>query len=168
MGPFELMDLVGLDVGFEVAKSFYEQSGHEPRWQPHPIQAEMVAGGNLGRKTGRGYYDYSREAYRDPDPEIDVERPIVHDDELAAVAGDNGPAVLGRAVAQIINEAAFAREAQIGSPEDMDTAMQLGFNWPIGPVEWTKRFGAERAVKDSGRATRSARRGLSRLSCSEN
>ena len=58
MGPFELMDLVGVDVNFEVAKSFWEQSFHEPRWQPHPIQSRMVAAGRLGRKAGRGYYDY--------------------------------------------------------------------------------------------------------------
>ena len=48
----------GVDVNFEVAKSFWEQSFHEPRWQPHPIQARMVAAGRLGRKAGRGYYDY--------------------------------------------------------------------------------------------------------------
>ena len=55
MGPFELMDLVGIDVGFEVAKSFNEVSFGEPRWRPSPIQARMVAAGRLGRKTGRGY-----------------------------------------------------------------------------------------------------------------
>ena len=59
MGPFELMDLVGIDVGFEVSKSFYEQSFHEPRWRPSPIQARMVQAGRLGRKSGRGYYDYA-------------------------------------------------------------------------------------------------------------
>jgi 3-hydroxybutyryl-CoA dehydrogenase len=52
MGPFELMDLVGIDVGFEVAKSFEELSFGEPRWRPNPIQARMVAAGRLGRKTG--------------------------------------------------------------------------------------------------------------------
>ena len=51
MGPFELMDLVGIDVGFEVAKSFDELSFGEPRWRPSPIQARMVAAGRLGRKT---------------------------------------------------------------------------------------------------------------------
>ncbi len=70
MGPFELMDLVGIDINFEVAKSFWEQSFHEPRWQPHPIQQQMVSAGRLGRKTGRGYYDYSETAYRSPDPEV--------------------------------------------------------------------------------------------------
>jgi 3-hydroxybutyryl-CoA dehydrogenase len=68
MGPFELMDLVGIDTGFEVAKSFTELSFGEPRWRPNPIQARMVAAGRLGRKSGRGYYDYAREPYRPEDP----------------------------------------------------------------------------------------------------
>jgi 3-hydroxybutyryl-CoA dehydrogenase len=69
MGPFELMDLVGVDVNFEVAKSFWEQSFHEPRWQPHPIQARAVAAGRHGRKAGRGYYDYRDGPHRPDDPE---------------------------------------------------------------------------------------------------
>jgi 3-hydroxybutyryl-CoA dehydrogenase len=70
MGPFELMDLVGVDVGFEVAKSFAELSFGEPRWRPSPIQARMVAAGRLGRKTGRGYYEYAEDgSYRPDDPE---------------------------------------------------------------------------------------------------
>ena len=60
MGPFELMDLVGVDTGFEVSKSFYEQSFGEPRWRPSPIAARYVAAGLHGRKSGRGYYDYAR------------------------------------------------------------------------------------------------------------
>jgi 3-hydroxybutyryl-CoA dehydrogenase len=68
MGPFELMDLVGVDVNFEVAKSFWEQSFHEPRWQPHPIQARMVAAGRFGRKAGRGYYEYGPGPHRPDDP----------------------------------------------------------------------------------------------------
>jgi 3-hydroxybutyryl-CoA dehydrogenase len=70
MGPFELMDLVGVDVGYAVAKSFTELSFGEPRWKPSPIQARMVDAGRLGRKTGRGYYDYTGEGpYRPEDPE---------------------------------------------------------------------------------------------------
>ena len=59
MGPFELMDLVGVDTGFEVSKSFYAQSFGEPRWRPSPITTRYVAAGLHGRKSGRGYYDYS-------------------------------------------------------------------------------------------------------------
>ncbi len=69
MGPFELSDLVGVDTGFDVARSFYELSYGEPRWRPSPIQAQRVAAGLHGRKTGRGYYDYSGDAHRPPDPE---------------------------------------------------------------------------------------------------
>ena len=73
MGPFELMDLVGVDTGFEVALSFYELSFGEPRWRPSPISARYAAAGLHGRKSGRGYYDYGRLAeggsHREPDPE---------------------------------------------------------------------------------------------------
>jgi 3-hydroxybutyryl-CoA dehydrogenase len=68
MGPFELSDLVGVDTGFDVARSFYALSFGEPRWRPSPIQAQMVAAGLHGRKTGRGYYDYSGESHRPADP----------------------------------------------------------------------------------------------------
>jgi len=68
MGPFELMDLVGVDVGYEVALSFTELSFGEPRWKPSPIQARMVAAGRLGRKSGHGYYEYADDgSYREPD-----------------------------------------------------------------------------------------------------
>lgn len=71
MGPFELMDLVGVDVGLEISRSFFEQSFGEPRWRPSQIAVRTVAAGRLGRKSGRGYYDYSEgtDSYRAPDPE---------------------------------------------------------------------------------------------------
>ena len=71
MGPFELMDLVGVDVGLDVARSFYEQSFGEPRWRPSPITVKTVAAGRLGRKSGRGYYEYPASGEHrpaDPDP----------------------------------------------------------------------------------------------------
>ena len=71
MGPFEMMDLVGVDTGLAVSRSFYEQSFGEPRWRPSPITVRTVAAGRLGRKSGRGYYDYSGGpgSHRPPDPE---------------------------------------------------------------------------------------------------
>jgi 3-hydroxybutyryl-CoA dehydrogenase len=70
MGPFELMDLVGVDTGLEISKSFYEQSFGEPRWRPSLIAARYVAAGLYGRKSGRGYYDYAGDSpgHRDEDP----------------------------------------------------------------------------------------------------
>jgi 3-hydroxybutyryl-CoA dehydrogenase len=58
MGPFELMDLIGVDVNFAVTQSIYEQFFHEPRFRPHPIQHQMVQAGTLGRKTKKGFYTY--------------------------------------------------------------------------------------------------------------
>jgi 3-hydroxybutyryl-CoA dehydrogenase len=93
MGPFELMDLVGIDVGFEVAKSFNELSFGEPRWKPSPIQARMVAAGRLGRKTGRGYYEYAEDgSYRADDPEPPA--PGGGDGTLVSVIG-HGPVADG-------------------------------------------------------------------------
>jgi 3-hydroxybutyryl-CoA dehydrogenase len=254
MGPLELADLVGIDVGFEVSKSFWEQSFHEPRWQPSRIQARMVQAGRFGRKTGRGYYEYgpAGSAHREDDPEP----PAPGGSDAVAVAGDGrvaeelrelaersghelhrleelngaapdlivdaevgrsapdleelpGPAgatrcilcvdgslaeldlhggavgfhalpplaestlveltrssdttpaaagraesffrslgkhvewvgdapglVLGRIVCQLVNEACFALSEGVGSAEDVDAALRLGFNYPRGPLEW--------------------------------
>ena len=66
MGPFELMDLVGVDVGLDVSRSFYEQSFGEPRWRPSPITVRTVAAGRLGRKSGRGYYEYPADGFPPP------------------------------------------------------------------------------------------------------
>jgi 3-hydroxybutyryl-CoA dehydrogenase len=58
MGPFELMDLIGIDVNYAVTRSVYEQFFFDPRFRPHPIQRQMVESGTLGRKTKRGFYTY--------------------------------------------------------------------------------------------------------------
>ncbi|MBI2620523.1 MAG: 3-hydroxybutyryl-CoA dehydrogenase [Ignavibacteriales bacterium] len=58
MGPFELMDLIGIDINFSVTQSMYDQYFGEPRYRPHPIQKRMIDSGTLGRKTGTGFYSY--------------------------------------------------------------------------------------------------------------
>jgi 3-hydroxybutyryl-CoA dehydrogenase len=148
MGPFELMDLIGVDVNFGVARSFYEQSFGEPRWRPHPVQAKLVDSGRLGRKSGRGFYRYEKgKPHREQDPEVDTAQPILEDDELLErIAGPLGPEVLGRVAAGITNEACFALGEGVASADDINTAMQLGFNWPLGPLEWGNRFGWARGL----------------------
>lgn len=102
MGPFELSDLVGVDTGFDVSKSFYELSFGEPRWRPSPIQARQVAAGLHGRKTGRGYYDYSGDGEHrpaDPDPPTPNADAVVSGDGPVADAlraltsGQSGPRI---------------------------------------------------------------------------
>jgi 3-hydroxybutyryl-CoA dehydrogenase len=113
MGPFELMDLVGIDVGFEVATSFAELSFGEPRWRPSPIQARMVAAGRLGRKSGRGYYEYGDDgSYRPADP--DPPQPGGGDGSALAVLGD-GP------LADALRERARAvgYELRAGAPAEL-------------------------------------------------
>jgi 3-hydroxybutyryl-CoA dehydrogenase len=147
MGPFELMDLIGIDVKFAVAKSFWEQSFGEPRWRPSPIHERMVSAGRLGRKTGRGFYRYEKETpHRPRDPDVDLERPIFDEGELVSVAGEPAPRVLTRLGATIANEASFALGERVASAEDINTAMRLGYNWPIGPLEWGERLEWSRAL----------------------
>jgi 3-hydroxybutyryl-CoA dehydrogenase len=145
MGPFELIDLIGLDVNLSVARSFYTQGNEPERWRPSAIQEELVAAGRLGRKSGRGFYGYGEGNHRKPDPQLEIETPTLNPEQLADI-DPAAPAILPRLLAQIANEAAFALEEEIGSPADMDTAMRLGFNWPRGPLELTELLGAGRAV----------------------
>jgi 3-hydroxybutyryl-CoA dehydrogenase len=145
MGPFELIDLIGLDVNLSVARSFYSQGGEPERWRPSAIQQRMVDEGLMGRKSGQGFYQYGDGPHRDADAELDIEAPTLDPADLARI--DPAAAViLPRLLAQIANEAAFALEEGIGSPDDMDTAMRLGFNWPRGPLELTELIGAGRAA----------------------
>jgi len=237
MGPFELMDMVGIDVGFEVAKSFNELSFGEPRWKPNPIQERMARGGRHGRKSGRGYYDYTGGEHRPSDPEplepsggenravtitgsgpvaealarravaagfevlpergdvVEVRAlglppmllcadqslrsygnsdavgfhviPPVDESHLVELTGERSEQVelhwnrlgfhtewvedapglvLGRIVAQLVNEALFAIGEGVGSPEDVDAGLELGLNHPRGAYSWGRTIGFDRVL----------------------
>ncbi len=123
MGPFELMDLVGVDVGLAVARSMFEQGFGEPRWRPSPIAVRTVAAGRLGRKTGRGYYDYSsgamasggadaKQPHRPADPE-----PLPRgggDQRLVVIAGES---VLARELADAAQAAGWEVASPAGATE---------------------------------------------------
>ena len=251
MGPFELIDLVGVDVNLAIARSFFEQSFGEPRWRPNALQARLVAAGRTGRKTGRGFYEYGDGPHRAPDPvrsptggngravHVEGDGPIADrlrdalqgadfallDDaskawlmldcrlhathaveatgpravlcaasslrrcgdaraagfhtlalpeargvEITASVttdpealrrteecftalgyavehvGDAPGLVLGRIVAQLVNEAAFAQGEGVGTPEDLEVGVAVGLNHPNGPAGWTELVGAEYVV----------------------
>jgi 3-hydroxybutyryl-CoA dehydrogenase len=146
MGPFELIDLIGLDVNLTIARSFFAQGGEPERWRPSPIQERLVEEGRLGRKSGRGYYAYGEGSEREPDPELGIAAPTLDPGQLAEI-DPAANAILPRLFAQIANEAAFALEEEIASADDMETATRLGLNWPIGPLGITELIGAPRAVE---------------------
>jgi 3-hydroxybutyryl-CoA dehydrogenase len=132
MGPFELIDLIGVDVNLEVARSFFRQRPLA-RWRPHPLQQRLVEEGRLGRKSGRGFYEYGPEGER-----------------LSAPAPDPGPEtrreVRDRIVAALVNEACFAAAEGVAAPTAIDAAMKLGLNHPRGPFEWGRELGPQRLV----------------------
>jgi 3-hydroxybutyryl-CoA dehydrogenase len=146
MGPFELLDLIGLDVNLEIARSFFAQGGEPERWRPSPIQERLVAEGRLGRKSGRGYHGYDEGEEREPDPDLGIDAPTLDPEQLSKI-DPAAEEVLSRLFAQIANEAAFALEEEIASPEDMETAMRLGFNWPLGPFGIADLIGRRRAFE---------------------
>lgn len=145
MGPFELIDLIGLDTNLAIARSFFIQGGEPERWRPSPIQERLVEEGRLGRKSGHGFYEYGEGSEREIDPELGILAPTLDPEKLARI-DPTAPEILSRLFAQIANETAYALQDRIASPGDMDTALQLGLNWPLGPLSFAERIGAERAL----------------------
>jgi 3-hydroxybutyryl-CoA dehydrogenase len=154
MGPFELMDLVGIDVNFTVSTSVWEQMGRPARLQPHPIQEELYRNGKLGRKTGSGFYSYQAQAAQ-PTVQRETHPLNLPSGALQAVSdfaehGASTPGtsaenyVFARILGAIINEACLARDEGVATASDIDTAMRLGTNYPHGPLEWADRIGLER------------------------
>ncbi|MDQ3929244.1 MAG: 3-hydroxyacyl-CoA dehydrogenase family protein, partial [Chloroflexota bacterium] len=158
MGPFELMDLIGIDVNFAVTKSVYEAFFGEQRYRPHPIQQRMVEGGTLGRKSNRGFYTY--EGGEKGGPAIsqivnlplkrtsgfipaDLTREFLSRGEIE-VEDDTQAEVIARILAMIINEASFSIGEGVASVRDVDIAMRLGTNYPKGPLRWADEIGLDR------------------------
>lgn len=103
MGPFELMDLVGMDINFAVNKSVFEQFFHEPRFRPHPLQERMVKAGYLGRKTGAGWYRYEGDSMVDAPQGLEW-----HGKPGPRLAGVKSVAVLGDAcMAELVESAGY-------------------------------------------------------------
>jgi 3-hydroxybutyryl-CoA dehydrogenase len=135
MGPFELMDLVGVDVGLDVSRSFFEQSFGEPRWRPSPITVRTVAAGRLGRKSGRGYYDYGEgtDSYRAADP---GHKAAGGGDGRVVIAGDSPLALeLAGAAAAAGWEVASPAEAAGGAVPSLIVDVGLTGGDPDAPLQ---------------------------------
>jgi 3-hydroxybutyryl-CoA dehydrogenase len=131
MGPFELMDLIGNDINYKVTETVWESFFYEPRYKPSFTQKRLVEGGRLGRKSGRGYYDYA--------PDAPAPQPL-KDPKL-------GEEIFFRILTMLINEATDAVFWQIASVEDIDLAMTKGVNYPGGLLKWGDEIGLEKVLK---------------------
>lgn len=125
MGPFELMDFIGNDVNYKTTLTVFEDFYYDPRFRPSFTQKRMVQAGHLGRKTGKGFYEYG-ENVKNPEP--------VKDYEL-------GQEIVDRIVAMLINEAADAVFMGIATKKDIDLAMIKGVNYPMGLLAWADEIG---------------------------
>ena len=125
MGPFELMDFIGNDVNFAVTSSVFEAFSYDARYRPALTQRRLVEAGLLGKKSGRGYFDYRDGAVR-PEPETDV------------IAGQ---AIVDRTMAMLVNSAVDAAFMRVASPADIETAMTKGVNYPKGLLAWGDEIG---------------------------
>ena len=130
MGPFELMDLIGLDTNLAITKAIYEALGRPERFAPSALQEKLVSAGELGRKTGKGFYLYA-------DGKIIGENPSA---TAALPQGADRPAkdIWSNLAGAIILEAERLVSEGTAGAHDIDTAIKLAMNFPKGPFEWQK------------------------------
>jgi 3-hydroxybutyryl-CoA dehydrogenase len=133
MGPFELMDLVGIEVNLAVATALWNGFDQALRFTPSPIQRELVEAGRLGRKTGEGFYRY--EEGRPTAVAFDSASGELPDDEIVS-----------RIELAIINEAYLAVGEAVAEASDIDRAMKLGANHPYGPFERAGQLGLRNVI----------------------
>lgn len=127
MGPFTLMDYIGNDVNYTVTETVFEAFYYDPRFRPSFTQKRHKEAGFYGRKSGRGFYQYS-EGVEQPSP--------IKDEELGRV-------IFERILVMLINEAIDAVFLHIASIEDIDLAMTNGVNYPKGLLKWADELGLD-------------------------
>lgn len=131
MGPFALMDYIGHDVNYVVTETVFQSFFYDPRYKPSFSQKRLLEAGWLGKKSGRGFYDYS-EGAETPTP--------VKDAEL-------GKEICERIVVMLINEAVDALHLNVATAADLETAMTKGVNYPKGLLKWCDEWSAQKCLE---------------------
>lgn len=131
MGPFELMDFIGNDVNYVVTETVFKAFYYDGRYKPAFTQKRLSEAGYLGRKSGRGYYNYAEGA----------ENPKAKEEEQL------GLGIVNRILVMLINEAADTLHLNIANAEDIDLAMTNGVNYPQGLLSWADELGADACVE---------------------
>lgn len=130
MGPFTLTDYIGHDVNYVVTETVFQSFFYDPRYKPSFSQKRLLEAGWLGRKTGRGFYNYAE----------DIEQPQPNKDNVI------GQQVMERIVTMLINEAVEALHLNIASAQDLELAMTKGVNYPKGLLQWADEWGAKKCL----------------------
>ena len=128
MGPFELMDFIGNDVNYTVTETVFTAFYFDPKFKPSFTQKRLVEAGFLGRKSGRGFYNYSQELLK-PTEDLVLAKTI-----------------FDRVIVMLINEAADTLFLNIASTQDIDNAMTKGVNYPKGLLAWADDLGIQWCV----------------------
>jgi 3-hydroxybutyryl-CoA dehydrogenase len=132
MGPFALMDMIGHDVNYIVTETVWTSMFFDPRYKPSFTQKRLLEAGWLGKKSGRGFYNYAADATQE----------TVDDNEALHQQ------ISYRVLLLLINEAADAVFLNIASEVDIETAMTKGVNYPKGLLAWAKEIGYKKCVND--------------------
>ena len=130
MGPFTLMDFIGNDINYTVTETVFAAFYYDQRYKPSFTQKRHSEAGWYGRKSGRGYFDYTEGAIV----------PVANEDKAL------GEKIVWRVLIMLINEAADALFLNVASREDIDLAMTKGVNYPKGLLAWADEVGIQKCV----------------------
>lgn len=135
MGPFELMDFIGNDINYTVTETVFAAFYYDPRYKPAFTQKRFVEAGYLGRKSGKGYYEY------------DSNGRVISNDSEKSHNNELAQQIFDRVLVMLINEATDALFLNVASAEDIDNAMTKGVNYPKGLLAWADEKGLEWCVR---------------------